>query len=109
MTRFKLFPKRQQLSQPKINYRTSTLPSSPEQHPTLPNYSTANTTQNENLVTPNDNLVNNTPVNDDTDSPIKVYSKTNYPFPPPSFYNHNHFASNLLNSTLCTYTTLQSC
>ena len=38
------------------------LPSSSEQHPTLLNYSTANTTQNDNLVTPNDNLVDNTPV-----------------------------------------------
>ena len=84
MSKFKLFPKRQQVSQPTINHRTSTLPSSPEQHPTLPNYSTATTTQNDNLVTPNNNLVNNTLVSTDADSPIKIYSKINYPFPPPS-------------------------
>ena len=85
MTRFKLFPKRQQLSKPNIKYTTSTLASSPEHHPTLPRNSTANTTQNGNLATTNDNLVDNNSVKDDTDSPIKVYSKTNYPFPPPSF------------------------
>ena len=85
MTRFKLFPKRQLFSQLKTNYRTSTFRSSQELHPTLPNYPTANTTQNDILVTPNDNSVDNTPVNDDTDSPIKIYSKTNYPFSPPSF------------------------
>ena len=84
-TRLKFFPKRRQFLQTKINHRTSTLPSSPEQHPTLPNYSTVNNTQNDNLVTPTDNLVNNTLVSPDTDSPIKVYSKTNHPFPPPSF------------------------
>ena len=85
LARFILFPKRQPLSQPTINYRTSTLPPSQEQHPTLPYYSTANTTQNDNLTTQNDTLLDHTSVNDDTDSPIKVYSKTNYPFPPPSF------------------------
>ena len=66
MTRFKLFPKRQHFFQPKTDYRTSTFPSSPDQHPILPNYSTANTTQKDNLATPNDNLVDNTTVNDDT-------------------------------------------
>ena len=67
------------------------LNSSPEHHPTLPYYSTAITTQNDNLATPKDSLVDNKPVNDDTtDSPIKVYSKTDYPlfrhlFKPKSF------------------------
>ena len=85
MTRFELIPKRQQFSQPKINYRTSTLLSSREQHPTPLNYLTANTTQNDNLITQNDTLADHASVNDDTDSPIKVYAKSNYPFPPPSF------------------------
>ena len=80
MTRFKLFPKSKQFHQPKIIQRTSTLHStlhsSLQQHPTtLPNYSSVNTT-------PNDNIVDNTPV---TDSPIKIHSKTNYSFPPSSF------------------------
>ena len=35
MTRFKLFPKRRPFFLSKINHRTSPLPSSPEQHPTL--------------------------------------------------------------------------
>ena len=85
MTRFKLFRQRRQFSQPQTIHRTSTFPSSPEQHLTLPNYSTTNTTQNDNLVIPNDNLVNNTLVSPDAGSPIKIYSKTNYLFPPPLF------------------------
>ena len=78
MTTFELFPKRKQFHQPKTNHRTSTLHSSLEEHLILPIYSNVNTT-------PNDIIVDNTPVNDDTDSPIEVYSETNYPFPPPSF------------------------
>ena len=85
LTRFHLFPKRQPLSQPTFNYRTSTLSSSQEQHPTLPNYSSANTTQHDNFTTQNDNVVDHTSVNDDTDSSIIVYSETIYLFPPPSF------------------------
>ena len=68
------------------------LRSSQEQNPTLPECSTANTTQldnytnqHDNLTTQNDNLNDHTSVNDTTDSPIKIYSKMNYPFPPPSF------------------------
>ena len=72
MTRFKLFPKRSPFLQSKLNHRTSPLPSSPEHHPTLPKYSTTNKTQNHNLATPTDNLVNNTLVKPETDSPIKV-------------------------------------
>ena len=68
------------------------LPSSQEPNPTLPKYSTVTTTQHDEytnqhdkLTTQIDNLVDHTSVNDATDSPIKVYSKTKYPFPPPSF------------------------
>ena len=85
MTRFKLFPKKRPFLQSKINHRTSTLPASQEPNPTLPNYSTTNTTQHDTLTTPTDNLLNNTLVNPDTDTPIKTSSKTNYPSPPPSF------------------------
>ena len=85
MTRLKLFPKRRPFLQSKTNHRTSPLPVSQEQHPTLPNYSTASTTQHDNLTTPTDNLLINTLVNPVTDTPIKIYSNTNYPFPPPSF------------------------
>ena len=38
MTRFKLFSKRRQFLQSKINNKTSPHPASQEQHPTLPNY-----------------------------------------------------------------------
>ena len=85
MTLFKLFPKKRLFLQYKINHKTSTLPASQEQHPTLPNHSTTNTTHYDTLTTPTDNLLNNTLVNPDTDTPIKMYSKTNYHFPPPSF------------------------
>ena len=83
MTRSKLFPERRHFLQSKINHRTSPLPASQEQHPTLPNYlTTSDTHSNDNLTPPTDNLLNNTFV---TDTPIKIYSKTTYHFPPPSF------------------------
>ena len=69
MTRLKLFLKRKLFYQSKTDHRTSTLHSSSVHHSTLPNYSNVNTS-------PIDTIVDNTPVNDDTDSPIKVYSKT---------------------------------
>ena len=93
MTRFNLLPKKRPFLQSKSNHRTSTLAASQEQHPTLTNYSTTNTTQHDNLTTPTDNILNNTLVNPDTDTPIKIYSKTNYPFPPPSFWTPTHFVS----------------
>ena len=102
MTRFKLFPIRQQISQPINNYRASTLPSSPEEHTFLPTYSTANATQNDNLVTPKDNFVDNTSVNDDTDIPFKVYSKTNYLFLPHLFKSKS-FCFQLYYETLACY------
>ena len=75
MARLELFPKHYR----KTNHRTSlTLPSSPVQNPTLPNYSNVSTT-------PNDYTVDNTPVKNEYDSPVKVYSKTDYLVPPPSF------------------------
>ena len=85
MTRYKLFSKRRQFLQLKINHRTSPLPASQEQHPTLPNYSNTSDTQHDNLTSPTDNLLNNTLFNSVTDFPIQIYSKTNYLFPPPSF------------------------
>ena len=78
MTRLKLFLERKQFHQPKAHRRTSTLHSSSVQHPTLPIYSNVN-------PTPNDVIVDNIPVTDDTDNPIKIYSNSIYPFPSPSF------------------------
>ena len=79
---FKLFPKRPHFSQPKINFQPYTLPSS-EQLPSLPNYSTTNSHPNDNFATQHDTLIN-TSLTSNTDTPIKVYSRVNYPFPPPS-------------------------
>ena len=87
-TRLALFPERLPLSQPIINYRTFIVPSSQQENPTQPNYSNSNAIQHDNypnqqnnLTTRHDNLANNTSVKSGTDTPIKVYSKTNYPVP----------------------------
>ena len=80
--KFKLFPKRHHFSHPKITFQPSTLPSS-EQHPSRPNYSTTNSHPNDNSATQHDTLIN-TSVTSNTDTPIKIYSRVNYPFPPPS-------------------------
>ena len=82
LPKFKLFPKRQLFSHPKLTLQPAKLPSS-EQHPTLPNYSTTNSHPNNNLATQHDTLINNS-VTSNTDTPIKVFSRVNYPFPPPS-------------------------
>ena len=99
LTRFKFFPKRQPLSQPTSNYRTSMLPCSQEQTPTLPIYPTTNPIQHDNYIhqhdnitTQHDNSTDNTFVKNGTNTPIKIYSKTNYPFLPPSFQNRYHSA-----------------
>ena len=83
MPNFKLLPKRHHFSHPKTTLQTSTLPFSCEQHPSLPNYSNKNSHPNDNLATPHDTLTS-APVNSNTDTPIKIYSQVNYPFPPPS-------------------------
>ena len=82
MPNFILFPKIPHYSHPKITLQPSPLPSS-EQHPTLPNYSTTNSHPNDNLATQHDTLIN-TSVTSNTDTPIKIYSRVNYPFPQPS-------------------------
>ena len=82
MPKFKLFPKRPHFSNSKIPLQLSTFPSS-EQHPSLPNYSSTNSHPNDNLTTQHDTLLS-TSVTSNTDTPIKNYSRVNYPFPPPS-------------------------
>ena len=74
-----LFPKRHHNS----HQKTSSLPFSPVQHPPLPNYTHKNFHPNDNLTTQHDTLINN-PVTSTTDTPIKIYSRINYPFPLPS-------------------------
>ena len=83
MPEFISFPKKHHFSHLKTTLQTTTLPFSSEQHPSLPNYSNKNSRPNDNLATPHDTLVNAT-VTSNTDTPIKIYSRVNYPFPPPS-------------------------
>ena len=79
---FILFPKKKHFYQPKITLHPPTLPSS-EHHPSLPTYSITNSHPNDNLASQHDTLIN-TSVTSNTDTPIKIYSRVNYPFPPPS-------------------------
>ena len=83
MPKFELFPERHHFSYPKTTLQTSTLPFSSDQHPSLPNYSYKHSHPNDNLATRHDTLTN-APVTSNTDTPIKIYSLVNYPFPPPS-------------------------
>ena len=83
MSKFILFPKRHHFSHSKTPLQTALLPFSPEQHPPLPNYSNKNPHPNDNLTTSHDTLTNNN-VTSNTDTPIKIYSRVSYPFPPPS-------------------------
>ena len=77
---FSFFPKRHCFSHPKAPPKISMLPFSSEQHPPLPNYSNNTTHPNDNLATPHDTLVD-PPVTSNTDTPIRIYSRVNYPFP----------------------------
>ena len=77
--KFNLFPKRHRNS----HHKTAPLPFSPVQHPPLPNYTHKNFHPNDNLTTQHDTSINN-PVTSTTDTPIKINSRINYPFPPPS-------------------------
>ena len=83
MPKFKLFPKRHHFSHPKTTLQTSTIPFSSEQHPSLPNYSNKHSHLNDKLATLHDTLTN-APDTSYTDTPIKIYSRVNFPFPPPS-------------------------
>ena len=65
------------------HHKTAPLPFSPVQHPPLPNYTHKNFPPNDNPTTQHDTLINNS-VTSSTDTPIKIYSPINYPFPPPS-------------------------
>ena len=75
--KFNLFPKRHHNS----HQKTAPLPFSPVQNPPLPNYTHKNFHPNDNLCTQNDTLINNSVT---TDTQIEIYSRVNYPFPPPS-------------------------
>ena len=81
--KFILFPKRQYFSHPKTTLQTSALPFCADQHPSLPHYSNNHSHPNDNLTTPHDTSII-IPVTSNTDTPIKTYSRVNYPFPLPS-------------------------
>ena len=77
--KYNLFPERHHNSHKKI----ATLPFSTVQHPPLPNYTHKNLHSNDTATTQHDTLIN-TSVTSTTDTPIKIYSRVIYPFPPPS-------------------------
>ena len=97
--KFKIFPKRHHFSHPKTTLQTSTLPFSPDQHPSLSNYSNNHSHPNYTLATPHDTLTN-APVLSNTDTPNKIYSRVNYHFPPPSSRTPFQSACQLSSGTL---------
>ena len=81
MTRFKFLPKRKQYSNqtPHNNFSKSNTESS------LPYYSPVTTD-------PNDYTLNTSSVNCEMDTPVRILSKINYSFPPPTFNtDHSNF------------------
>ena len=78
MTRFNFLPKRKQYSnqKPKTDQSKSTTSSS------LPHYSSVTTN-------PTDYPLNTSPVDCELNTPVRIYSKTNYFFPLPSFQSEN--------------------
>ena len=83
LPKFKLFPKRHHFSHPKTTLQTTTLPFSPDQHPSPPHYTNNHSHPIDNLTTPYDTSTN-IPVTSNTDTPNKIYSRINYPYPLPS-------------------------
>ena len=81
MTRFEFLPKRKQYSSQKPNTGQSTSTTSSS----LPHYSSVTTN-------PEDYPLNTSPVDCEMDTPVRIYSKTTYSFPPPSFQtDHSDF------------------
>ena len=78
MTRFKFLPKQKQCS----NQTPLNVHSKSNAQSSLPHCSPVTTN-------PNDYTLNTSPVNCEMDTPVRIYSKTNYSFPPPSF-NTDH-------------------
>ena len=81
LPKLNLFAKRHHTSHHKNTLQHSPLPLSPVQHPPLPTYTNKNLHPNDNLTTQHDILINNL-VTSNTDTPIKICSRVNYPFPP---------------------------
>ena len=81
MTRFKFLPKRKQYS----NQTPHNVQSKSNTQSSLPHYSSVTTN-------PNDYPLNTSLVDCEMDTPVRIYSKTNYSFPPPSFTSgHSDF------------------
>ena len=78
MTHFKFLPKRKQYS----NQTPHNVHSKSNTQSSLPHYSPVSTN-------PNDYTSTTSPVDCEMDTPVRIYSKTNYSFPPPSF-NTDH-------------------
>ena len=81
MTRFKFLSKRKQNS----NRTPHNVHSKSITQSSLPHYSPVTTN-------PNVYTLNTSPVNCELDTPVRICSKSNYSFPPPSFStNHSDF------------------
>ena len=81
ITRFKFLPKRKQYS----NQTLHNVHSKSNSQSSLPHYSPVTTN-------PNDYTLTTSPVDCEIDTPVRIYSKTNYSFPPPSFNtDHSEF------------------
>ena len=76
MTRIKILPIRKSAFNRSTNNDKTTHNTSTLQISTLPYYSTVNSN-------PNDYPIKTPTDDNDSESPVKVNSKTNYPFPPP--------------------------
>ena len=84
MTRFKFLPIRKQYS----NQTPHNVHSKSNTQSSLPHYSPVTTY-------PNDYTLTTSPVDCEMDTPVRIYSKTDYSFPPPSF-NTDHYDFPLL-------------
>ena len=81
ITRFKFLPKRKPCS----NQTPHNVRSKSNTQSSLPHYSSVTTN-------PNDYTLNTSPVVYEMDTPVRIYSKTSYSFPPPSFNtDHSNF------------------
>ena len=83
VSKIKLFPEDTTFLTRKLLFKHLHFLFSSEQHPSLPNSSNKSSHPYDNLATPHGTLTNH-PVTSNTGTPIKIFSRVNYPFPPPS-------------------------
>ena len=91
ITRSKFLPKSKQNSNQQIHNDQS----KPNTQSSLPPYSSINTNPTDYILNASPNYpLNTSSVTCEMDNPVRVYSKTNYSFPPPSFSSdHSDFCT----------------